>query len=125
MNLQIAGLIFDATGIMILGLPSLVRPVKQISEQAGTYWDGNLHLAMALASSRVDTATGSVLLLIGFLLQVVSLNNVEASLVVVVMLYGSLAVALLVYCFSLREKWSKMIGNRVKSAWEIEMERDR
>ena len=88
MNLQIAGLIFDATGIMILGLPALVRPVKQISEQAGTYWDGNLHLAMALAFSRVDTGTGSVLLIIGFPLQIISLNDVKSSLAIVVMLYG-------------------------------------
>ena len=64
-DLQIIGLIYDAAGIAILGIPAVFRMVDEIAAQSGTYWNGNPHLAKALSTARIDTTIGSILLLFG------------------------------------------------------------
>lgn len=68
-NPQVSGLLFDAAGILILGVPAVFRMSREIQAQAGTYWDANPHLARALSESRVDITVGSLVLLAGFLMQ--------------------------------------------------------
>ena len=78
-NLQIIGLIYDAAGIAVLGIPAAFRMVDEIAAQSGTYWDYNPNIAKALSTARVDTTVGSVLLLAGFLIQVTSLYSFVAT----------------------------------------------
>ena len=53
-NLQFIGLIYDATGIAILGIPAVFRMVDEITAQSGTYWGANLPL-LKLYQPRVLT----------------------------------------------------------------------
>ena len=66
---QVIGLLYDAAGILILGVPAVFRMSQEIQAQAGTYFDYNVHLAAALASSRIDLTVGSLVLLVGFFMQ--------------------------------------------------------
>lgn len=79
MNLQIVGLFYDAAGVVTLGLSSIFRMVPQISLQTASYWDFNQELAKAFAYARIDTTTGSILLLVGFSTQIASLVGYEAT----------------------------------------------
>ena len=68
-NMQAIGLMFDAIGILILGVPAIFRVIPEIKAQSGTYFDYNKSLAEALSAARVDLSIGSVALLLGFLFQ--------------------------------------------------------
>ena len=113
MNLQIVGLFFDATGILILGVPSLMQMVDQIAAQSGTYWGHNPHMVQALAFARVDTTAGSIFLIVGFMLQVAFAIIPAAPPIVawVVVCFG-IAAALVYYC-ALRPKWSSWLEVQV------------
>lgn len=74
-NFQTVGLIFDVVGIAILGLPALFRMKSEVAAQMGTYWNYNPPLAKALATSRVDISTGSLILLFGFACQLAAALN--------------------------------------------------
>ena len=70
-NFQVIGLVYDAVGILILGVPAFFRAVPEIKAQSGTYWNYNKALAESLSMARVDLTTGSVALIVGFILQLV------------------------------------------------------
>ena len=70
-NFQVIGLVYDAVGILILGGPAFFRAVPEIKAQSGTYFNYNEALAESLSMARVDLTTGSVALIVGFILQLV------------------------------------------------------
>ena len=74
-DLQIVGLVVDAAGIFVLGVPALFFTRKDIAAQTGTQAGGNPALAKALLSARLDTMVGSILLLAGFVIQIASLSG--------------------------------------------------
>ena len=113
-TLQSIGLICDATGIAVLGIPAVFRMVDEIAAQSGTYWDANLHLAKALSTARVDTTVGSVLLLAGFLLQIASHYGLVAAPLVSAIILIALGVFLVLYWCYLRRYLSTALTNLVK-----------
>ena len=117
-NLQFIGLIYDAAGIVILGIPAVFRMVDEIAAQSGTYWDANVHLAKALSTARVDTTVGSVLLLSGFLMQVASLYSSVAMPLVSAIVLIALGVFFVLYWCYLRCYFSTALTNRVKRRLE-------
>ena len=117
-NLQFIGLIYDATGIAILGIPAVFRMVDEITAQSGTYWGANLPLAKALSTARVDTTVGSVLLLAGFLMQVASLYSFVATPLVSAIVLIALGVFFVLYWCYLRCYFSTALTNRVKHRLE-------
>ena len=113
MNLQIVGLLYDALGILVLGVPALHRMVEQVGVQCESYWDYNQKAISILSFARVDTTAGSILLLTGFVFQFLSLLGVEPSLAVMVLLVGALVVVLTLYYAWLRKALSVKLEARV------------
>jgi hypothetical protein len=70
-NFQAIGLMYDAVGILVLGVPAFFRAVPEIQAQSGTYYNYNKALAESLSMARVDLTMGSVVLIVGFILQLV------------------------------------------------------
>ena len=117
-KLQIIGLIYDATGIAVLGIPAVFRMVDEIAAQSGTYWTGNPHLAKALSTARIDTTVGSVLLLVGFGTQVVSLCGFVTTPLVSAIVLIALVVFCVLYWCHLRCYFSTVLTKRVKRQLE-------
>ena len=97
MNLQIIGLIYDAAGVFVLGLFSFAVTSNQIKTISGSKWDGNRDLAAYIAYDRTDTAAGSMLLVIGFLFEWISLARTGFDEVVYRFLYMLLLLLLIIY----------------------------
>ena len=117
-HLQIIGLIYDAAGIAVLGIPAVFRMVDEIAAQSGTYWNANTHLAKALSTARIDTTVGSVLLLAGFLIQITSLYSLVVPPLVSAIVFIALGVFLILYWCHLRRYFSTALTNRVKRQLE-------
>ena len=122
-NPQIIGLLYDAVGILILGVPAVFRMSQEVQAQSGTYYNYNVHLAKALATSRVDISIGSVVLLIGFVSQL--FGNLGY---VYIPSYGwCLGIGavgfLLVYFIFLRGRFADALLKHVKAALEQEAKR--
>lgn len=116
-NLQMIGLMYDATGILVLGVPAVFRMVDEIASQSGTYFDYNVHLVHALAKARVDTTVGSILLLFGFVIQALSLGYDTTHIFRPFfprILCIFLATWILLYFSYLRDRFSNLLTTRVK-----------
>ena len=122
-NLQIVGLLYDAFGIIVLGVPALRRMVEQVGVQCESYWDYNKNAIPILSFARVDTTAGSILLLTGFVFQFLSLLGFEPPLAVVVLLVGALVVVLILYYAWLRKTLSGKLEARV-TGWLDENKED-
>ena len=118
MTLQIIGLVYDAAGIATLAASSLYKIIDHITEQTGTKWDYNRELAKAFAYARVDTLTGSTLLLLGFIIQIVSLLGIYATQSCGYLLLGSLAIITILYWTYIRTKVSEYIIDEVEERHE-------
>ena len=112
-NLQIIGLFYDAAGVVTLGVSSLFSMITQIKTQTGTYWNYNPELAKAFSYARIDTATGSLLLLIGFSIQITSLLDYRATHLGSYLSFGGLAFFFVCYWAFLRAYLSNSIISRV------------
>ncbi len=113
-NLQVVGLIYDAAGIAIFGVPAAFRMVNEITAQSGTYWGGNPALAQALALARIDTTAGSVLLLLGFLFQVTALQKYAVPELAIDLSIIALVVFVFLYWCGLRSLFSKSLAKKVE-----------
>lgn len=115
-NPQVPGLLFDAIGILILGVPAVFRVSREIQAQSGTYFDANPHLAKALSESRVDITVGSVVLFAGFLMQLVgNLGYVYTRPFGWTLVVSPIAFVL-VYFLYLRRRLSGALFNHVMAA---------
>lgn len=114
-SLQLVGLIYDAVGAAIIGLPAFRRMAKEVAALSGTHWDANPHAVRLLSEARVDTVTGLVLLLLGFCLQAVPLVWVALETPLLVKL-AAIALVLFVtlYCVCLRGLWSRGLAARAE-----------
>ena len=75
-------------------------------------------LAKALSTARIDTTVGSVLLLLGFGIQVVSLCGFVATPLVSAIVLTALVVFVVLYWCHLRCYFSTALTNRVKRQLE-------
>ena len=109
LDLQIIGLIYDAAGITILGIPAAFRMVDEVKAQSGTYWNWNPPMARALSYARIDTTIGSCLLLFGFGFQISALTGYKSAHYVASALLLALIVFFLLYWALLRAYWSNCL----------------
>lgn len=79
-NLNVLGLIYDGVGVTVLGIPSLLESAKNTHRESATYWDGNKPLMQRLIRAKFDTSAGSILLIVGFVLQLLATLKVQGSL---------------------------------------------
>lgn len=70
--LNMAGLLFDIVGAVILAKSIFFNSVAAIAGQATTTWRDNPSLRFALCEQRVDAWFGLPLLVVGFLIQFAS-----------------------------------------------------
>ena len=117
-NMQIIGLIYDAAGISILGLPAIFKFRKEIAAQSGTYYGSNPHMLKMLTTSRVDTTAGSLLLISGFLIQIVSLLDIVTTQTISIGLIVFLAVLFVSYVGFIR---GRIAGSLARSIQEYEL----
>ena len=113
LDLQVVGLMFDLAGILVLGLPPLVRVVDEIAGQSGTHWDYNPNAIRILSAARVDLAAGSVLLALGFVMQAAAIWGFSVSSVAVLMMFLGLPTLGLLYFCWLRSFVSAAVVARV------------
>lgn len=64
------GLIYDIFGVIILGYALAFTSVKRLIDQAGTRWSSNRVAFDALVNQRTDARFGVLLLVVGFLMQI-------------------------------------------------------
>ena len=119
-NLQTVGLIYDVAGILILGIPVMFRSVDRIYAQSGTYWDYSLPVAKALSGTTLDTFFGSILLTLGFALQIAAQLGFMTTPITGVSLLGLLLLSVSAYWIRLRTALTKRLVDRVHAKWEIE-----
>jgi hypothetical protein len=117
-NLQVIGLLYDAVGIVILGVPAVFRMVQEVQAQSQTRWDYNADTAKALATSRVDISVGSIALLLGFVFQLLSTVGLSVRTEVGIALIAVLIVFASAYLMWLRGKLASLLLNRVIAAHE-------
>lgn len=73
-NLNLIGLILNFIGSLIMGL-GMIRSKNRIEKESGTYYDGNPYTKKFFYTDRKIGLLGIILLAIGFLLQLISLNH--------------------------------------------------
>ena len=120
MNLQIVGLVYDAVGIFILGISAAFTIVDELSAQVGTKWDYNLALLKAFSFARIDTIVGSLILLVGFFIQIASLMGYATIHSGSYLLIGLLFLFFVLYFFSLRTYFSNILIDKVKHKKQLE-----
>ncbi len=70
-NAGALGLVYDGLGITILGLPAFLRTRRDLRQEAETHIGYNSAVLENAILLRLDTAAGSILLIIGFALQLI------------------------------------------------------
>ena len=99
----------------MLGVPPLARVVDEIVGQSKTYVGHNPEAVRVLWAARVDLATGSILLALGFGMQAAAIYGFSVSSVTAtVVLLGLPAIGLLYFCW-LRRYMSATLVARVKA----------
>src|SRR5690349_19810084 len=93
------GLIFDASGVVLLGCSFFFKSTESMIQESGTTWDSEAY--KTVAASKCDGIFGTALLLLGLVFQAIGYVGVESKPVVVVS-YGMLVVFLGVYFVFLR-----------------------
>lgn len=104
LDLQIAGLIFDAVGVLILGMAFFAENPASLMAKAVSVTNYSPKLLKSAATQKVDGTVGTATLFIGFSLQVTFqlgyVGECAANICV-----GLLAGFLAVFCIVLRRWW--------------------
>ncbi len=128
-NLQIVGLFYDVVGVLVLGLPIGLRGVSQIAKLSATSWTYNRAQAEDFAVASVDAFFGTLLMSVGFVLQLLpllcpSLSESWTQCLGLSFFLG-LPVALALYRLCLRRCISGALAGRVHRHYEKAEERRR
>lgn len=86
LSLASVGLIFDAAGVIALGYAFFVRPNKVTLDENWAYVDANIPDLRHAMESRMDGMFGTALLLVGFVVQLLSVMDVQSKTVSVLLL---------------------------------------
>lgn len=112
-NLTALGLLWDGVGIFVLGIPALFRIQYDIEREAGSYLKYNIHELRNRIATRVDIGIGSILLMVGFVFQL--LGTLDIAVEPTVLLHGLWAfcpVFLVVYYAFLRWRIIVFLADR-------------
>lgn len=63
------GLVYDVTGVVILGIAFFTKSLNAMIVESGTYYGGNNAALESLIQSQTDGVTGTIFLFLGFVLQ--------------------------------------------------------
>lgn len=95
LTLPAIGLLYDAAGVLALGVAFFGKRRSTIQAESETRFDYNQDLMVALITSRVDGIFGSTLLLIGFVLQFLGQLGGESSLMILALFAAWVAINIL------------------------------
>ena len=74
-DLQAVGLLYDVAGVGILGWSLAFRSRRAIAALSATRWDVNPNVAEDTVKAKVDMRTGTSVLVLGFLMQIVGIDS--------------------------------------------------
>ena len=103
-NAAAMGLLYDGVGIAVLGVPAMLSTTADLRQSSGTAWGYSPALIRSNVLLRLDTGTGSLLLVAGFLLQLFGSVGIQLHPVAGAMLLAALLLLVLAYWGGLR-KW--------------------
>ena len=109
-KLQFVGLLFDAAGVLVIGVPAVLRRVDEIMQQSMIPFGYGEEQVRLFAKNRVDISSGSVLLLLGFLIQALAVYGPPGSIAWVVLLGTLLPASGIAYYMILRHYWSEKLA---------------
>ncbi len=99
----ICGLLYDGTGVLLLGYAFFGQSKKMIRQESGTYLNFNPYILKEKIYTKFDGMAGSLLLFLGFFFQILGQFYTEYESVVMY-LYILLFIGLLEYFFVVRKK---------------------
>lgn len=112
-NVSALGLVYDGVGIFVLGVPAMLSTTSDIMRASGTAYGYSPALIRANVLLRLDTGTGSLFLIAGFLLQLFGTLGVQLSADSGAILLSTLLLLALAYALWLRrtlsDDWVKSI----------------
>ncbi len=106
---NLAGLVFDIVGAVLLGRAVAFNSREKIAQQVATAWGFNKQLIPHVVEGRLEAVTGLMILVAGFMIQGAS-QFYAGDLLTALLIVCVLAVALLAYklAFSrLQNEWTK------------------
>ena len=115
-NIGVLGLIIDIFGAFWMALAILGQNKKQQELETTMFWDGNPYLAAAKKENKIFTWTGFILLVLGFLLQLIGqlfytlVPMQTILLLLLVCLFGSF-----IFYLQVRKECAKNIPEEFKS----------
>ncbi len=103
------GLVFDVSGIVLLGFAFFLKTTESMIEESGTTWDSKAYVIVA--AGKCDGIFGSVLLFLGFVYQTLGYVGVESSNTILAS-YSALIIFLFAY-FAFVRGWliKRWVGN--------------
>jgi len=115
------GLAYDGVGVFVLGIPALLSTKRDLRSYGATGYGGfSQNSIRQLVLSRLDTGTGSLFLVAGFLLQFFGSFGLQLDVAWGATITALLPVLLILYWSWLRrrtcEKWVSEIVTSMKSA---------
>jgi hypothetical protein len=114
------GLLYDMAGILILGVPSLLVPAETLAKESSSGWGGgSAGLARRLAEWKIDTCMASVLLAIGFALQLTAAVGYMLLTYGAIILWFLLVGVCATYLF-LRTRAIQWYSARIQQHWRTE-----
>ena len=117
-NPSALGLLYDGVGIFVLGVPAMLSTTSDVMRASGTAWGYNPALIRANVLLRLDTGTGSLFLIAGFLLQFFGTSGFPLVPISGVLLLVALVGLGLAYWLWLRNKltnsWVKSIVDDIE-----------
>lgn len=103
------GLLFDVSGVLLLGFAFFLKTTESMIEESGTTWDSKAYITVVAGKS--DGIFGTALLFLGFVYQALGYAGVESTSTVLLS-YLALLVFLLAY-FGFLRRWlvTKWVGD--------------
>lgn len=81
LDLMSVGLAYDGVGVAVLGYAFFRTGVSSLYLNSVTFWGGNRGVLEASVAGRTDGVTGTALLVVGFVLQWLGVNDVYRTFV--------------------------------------------
>ena len=103
-NTAALGILYDGVGIFVLGVPAMLSTTADVMRASGTAWGYSPALIRANVVLRLDTGTGSLFLIGGFLLQFFGTVGIQLAPIAGALLVAALVTLSILYWLWLRAK---------------------
>lgn len=112
---SVIGLFYDIVGAIFLAYAIFFNSPAKIAHQAATYWNSSPFAIRALAEQTVDARAGLILLVVGFVLQIVGQWHSSGNVYGSVSLLALLLAFVIAHLAFLRNRFTDRLVARVKA----------